>query len=98
MIYLSLLQTIADARAYGVDVKMITGDHLRIAKEMSRQLDMGSEIANSDSLPVLDPVTKQKPANLSRNFGDLILAHDGFAQVRIIYFIHWCYFLMMKSN
>ena len=34
-------QTIADARDFGVAVKMITGDHLLIAKETSRRLDLG---------------------------------------------------------
>eukprot|EP01038_Epipyxis_sp_PR26KG_P005480 gene5480-7588_t len=74
-------QTIEDARNYGVMVKMITGDHLLIAKETARRLDLGEEIYPSDGLPMLDPVTKQKPKNLSRDYGDLCLAADGFAQV-----------------
>lgn len=31
----------SDAKANGVMVKMITGDHLLIAKETSRRLDLG---------------------------------------------------------
>ena len=75
------LQTIQDARAYGVAVKMITGDHLLIAKETARRLDMGDNILLSDGLPLLDPVTKQKPKDLAQKYGDIVLAADGFAQV-----------------
>ena len=62
-------------------MKMITGDHLLIAKETSRVLDLGLFIKSADGLPLLDPVTKAKPANLSRDYGDMCLAADGFAQV-----------------
>eukprot|EP00475_Leptophrys_vorax_P024999 TRINITY_DN3479_c0_g1_i1.p1 TRINITY_DN3479_c0_g1~~TRINITY_DN3479_c0_g1_i1.p1 ORF type:complete len:552 (+),score=168.33 TRINITY_DN3479_c0_g1_i1:23-1657(+) len=74
-------QTIADARANGVAVKMITGDHLLIAKNMAGMLDLGDLIEPADLLPLLDPETKEKPKDLSKNFGDLCLAADGFAQV-----------------
>ena len=74
-------QTIFDARKYGVAVKMITGDHLLIAKETSRVLDLGQFIMAADGLPLLDPETKKKPDHLSRDYGDMCLAADGFAQV-----------------
>ena len=60
---------------------MITGDHLLIAKETARRLDMGTNIHASAGLPMLDADTKQKPADLSTKYGDLILNADGFAQV-----------------
>jgi len=62
-------------------VKMITGDHLLIAKETARVLELGTFIQASDGLPLLDPETKQKPKNLGRDYGDMCLAADGFAQV-----------------
>jgi H+-transporting ATPase len=74
-------ETINLARQYGVQVKMITGDHLLIAQETSRVLDLGTAIKDSMGLPLLDNETKKKPPNLSRDFGDLCLAADGFAQV-----------------
>ena len=77
----TFVQTIMDANDYGVGVKMITGDHLLIAKETARQLEMGSNITDAAVLPMLDPVTKKKPENLSANFGEFIYSHDGFAQV-----------------
>jgi H+-transporting ATPase len=74
-------QTIHEAREFGVAVKMITGDHLLIAKETARLLHLGEDISTAEGLPLLDPTTKQKPPNLSRDYGDLCLKSDGFAQV-----------------
>jgi len=74
-------KTIESARDYHICVKMITGDHLLIAKETARQLYMGTNIFSAAGLPVLDPETKKKPENLARDFGDMFLAADGFAQV-----------------
>jgi H+-transporting ATPase len=74
-------QTIADARKYGVVVKMITGDHLLIARETARVLEMGDYVKNAAELPSLDPETKKKPENLGRDYGDMCLAVDAFAQV-----------------
>ena len=44
-------------------------------------LELGTFIQASDGLPLLDPETKQKPKNLGRDYGDMCLAADGFAQV-----------------
>eukprot|EP01038_Epipyxis_sp_PR26KG_P006480 gene6480-8913_t len=74
-------QTIEDANKYGVAVKMITGDHVLIAKETARVLGMGDYIKSSAGLPNLHPETKLKPEHLGRDYGDMCLAADGFAQV-----------------
>lgn len=74
-------ETIENARDFGVAVKMITGDHLLIAKETARRLGLGDNIQSSEVLPVLDKRSKQKPANLSENYGKLCKSADGFAQV-----------------
>jgi H+-transporting ATPase len=74
-------QTIEDAMKYGVTVKMITGDHVLIAKETAKALNLGDYVRSSDGLPSLDPETKHKPPNLARDYGDLCLAVDCFAQV-----------------
>lgn len=62
-------------------MKMITGDHLLIARQTAKALDMGSSIYGPDDLPLLDAETKQKPPDLGKTYGDLCLAADGFAQV-----------------
>merc|ERR1712056_96879 len=73
-------ETVRLSRKNGVAVKMITGDHLLIALETSRVLDMGGIIQTAEGLPLLDPETKAKPKNLCRDYGDKFLAADGFAQ------------------
>jgi len=72
--------TVRLSKENGVAVKMITGDHLLIAMETSRVLDMGDCIQAADGLPLLDKETKKKPENLGRDYGDRFLAADGFAQ------------------
>jgi hypothetical protein len=56
-----------------MQVKMLTGDHLLIAREMARKLEFGDVFYSSEVLPVLDGATKQKPTNLKDGWGDLIL-------------------------
>merc|ERR1712178_16672 len=72
--------TVAKCKDYGTAVKMITGDHLLIALETSRVLEMGGIIQTAAELPLLDKETKKKPDNLGRDYGDKFLAADGFAQ------------------
>jgi len=47
-------QTIETCGEYGVRVKMITGDHLVIARETARVLGMGTNIFPSAGLPMLE--------------------------------------------
>jgi len=74
-------QTIIDANKYGVNVKMITGDHLLIAKQTAKTLAMGDKIFGSENLPMLDPETKEKPPDLGKTYGNMVIAADGFAQM-----------------
>jgi len=74
-------QTIFEARQNGIIVKMITGDHLLIARNTAKVLDLGKRVFNAEKLPLLDPVNKKKPENLSKDYGDLCLAADGFSEV-----------------
>ena len=72
--------TIERAMAYGVDVKMITGDHALIAKETARILGMGTNIQDARGLPSMDADGKC-PKDLAEKYGEMIMAADGFAQV-----------------
>jgi H+-transporting ATPase len=68
-------ETIAQAKTHGIDVKMVTGDNLAIAREMAGKLGLGKSIQNTDRLFEED---------LSKGSGNLaarIEAADGFAQV-----------------
>jgi H+-transporting ATPase len=66
--------TLASAKAMGVNVKMVTGDQVAIAQEMARELGLGTNILNADTLG--DPKKKATPAQTK-----VIEGADGFAQV-----------------
>lgn len=72
--------TIKRSKEYGVEVKMITGDHLLIAKEMCRMLDLDSNILSSNKLPQMDDPNKL-PKDLGEKYGEMMLDVGGFAQV-----------------
>ena len=74
--------TIERANQFGVKVKMITGDHRAIAIDMCHQLGMGDRIEGCEDLPNFDPSGGGAiPKTLGRDFGPMIEAADGFAQV-----------------
>ncbi len=66
--------TIANARQMGVEVKMVTGDQVAIARETARQLGLGTNILDASGLDN----TKQQETALS---AESIEKADGFAQV-----------------
>ncbi|KAG1661530.1 hypothetical protein FOA52_000040 [Chlamydomonas sp. UWO 241] len=65
---------------YGVEIKMITGDHVLIAKETSRVLGLGTNIADAKGLPSMTAEGKV-PKDLAKTHGNMVMAADGFAQV-----------------
>jgi len=65
-------ETIASIRRMGVDIKMVTGDHEAIAREIAGKLKLGQNIVVADSVFSQTDVSEQ----LSR-----IIAADGFARV-----------------
>jgi H+-transporting ATPase len=69
--------TIARAREYGVQVKMVTGDNVAIARQISLELDMGANIQPATELFPGDVTRGQIPLDAAEK----IDAADGFAQV-----------------
>jgi H+-transporting ATPase len=69
--------TIARAREYGVQVKMVTGDNVAIARQISLELDMGANIQPATELFPGDVTKGQIPLDAAGKIG----AADGFAQV-----------------
>jgi H+-transporting ATPase len=67
-------QTIDTARAMGLRVKMVTGDQAAIAKEIARQLEIGTNIMDSG-------VFEQTKHHQSGQIADAIEQADGFSQV-----------------
>ena len=66
--------TIASARQMGVDVKMVTGDQIAIARETSKQLGLGTNILDAGALG--DTKKQESPQT-----EEAIEKADGFAQV-----------------
>ena len=66
-------QTIAEAQFLGLQVKMLTGDAIAIAKETCKMLALGTRVYNSDRLihGGLSGTTQH----------DLVERADGFAEV-----------------
>ncbi|KAJ1458519.1 hypothetical protein M885DRAFT_436352 [Pelagophyceae sp. CCMP2097] len=73
--------TIKRANELGVQVKMITGDHIAIAIDMANQLHMGTKIQGCDGLPNFDPNGGKIPRDLGERYGEMIERADGFAGV-----------------
>merc|ERR1739844_99447 len=66
-------ETIAKIKAAHVAVKMITGDHHNIGKELARQIELGTDIRTPDALKGTEEEKEQ-----------IILHADGFAKVKPI--------------
>ena len=64
-------QTIKTAQSMGVNVKMVTGDHIAIAKEISSQVNLGNDI-------VLPAAFLNKPDNEAQR---VVEEAEGFAEV-----------------
>lgn len=71
-------ETIARARALGIEVKMITGDQIAIAKETCFKLGMGTNIQGTDMLP---GTSSDLSIAVGSKFGELCETADGFAEV-----------------
>src|SRR5437667_1210509 len=69
--------TIARARAYGVKVKMVTGDNVAIARQIALELDMGANIQPATELFPGDVTKGQIPVDAAEKIDQA----DGFAQV-----------------
>ena len=69
-------QVIQDARQHGIEVKMVTGDNLAIARETSRQLGLKTNVLRADE--VFSVSAKQ---DSSPRLDERIEQADGFAQV-----------------
>ncbi len=67
--------TIADAGRHGVDVKMVTGDNLAIAREISAKLGLGSRIVSAED------VFGEHAQEMDDGAAERVERTDGFAQV-----------------
>ncbi len=70
-------ETIRQAKEHGIEVKMVTGDNVAIARQISSQLGLGTQIQVADEL---FSETSEKTA-ISDEVAVRVEATDGFAQV-----------------
>jgi H+-transporting ATPase len=68
-------ETIAQAQAHGIQVKMVTGDNLAIAREIAGKLGLGKNIRNADRL------LSEGRSSDDDDLAARTEAADGFAQV-----------------
>ncbi len=69
-------ETIRRAKAYGIKIKMVTGDNLAIAKQIASKLGLGSNILQADRLPVAG-----KAGDVDKVGEEVVEKADGFAEV-----------------
>jgi H+-transporting ATPase len=69
--------TISQAREHGIDVKMVTGDNLAIAREIATRLGLGSDLQRAGNL-LSDAANR---GHLSSDATARIEQADGFAEV-----------------
>ena len=67
-------KTIEEAQNMGVGVKMVTGDQVAIAREIAKQMGLGTEILDAS-------IFSEVKHHESGQFADAIEKADGFAQV-----------------
>jgi H+-transporting ATPase len=67
-------ETVKAAEKMGLEVKMVTGDQMAIAREIARQLDLGPNIVDAS-------LFGQAKAHEAGRLADAIEKADGFAQV-----------------
>ena len=70
-------ETIKAATEHGIDVRMVTGDNMGIAKEIARELGLREDILDADRIPAAESGNVDVDPETSR----LIEGADGFAQV-----------------
>jgi H+-transporting ATPase len=70
-------ETIRHAQEHGIEVKMVTGDNVAIARQVSRELNLGTNVHPADEFFAQD----FKPETISASMAAKVEAADGFAQV-----------------
>ncbi|MEJ2009925.1 MAG: plasma-membrane proton-efflux P-type ATPase [Acidobacteriota bacterium] len=70
-------ETIREAHQHGIAVKMVTGDNTAIAREISRQLDLGTKIQSAAALLESEKGGRHAQAQVAQ----AIEKADGFAEV-----------------
>ena len=78
--------TIAEARRFNIEVKMVTGDHTAIAKETCRELGMGTNILNTAALGTVggNQAVVDKVIRDSHGFAEVMPEHKFLIVERLM--------------
>jgi H+-transporting ATPase len=68
-------QTIKTAQSMGVNVKMVTGDHIAIAKEISSQVNLGNDIVLPDTFLDRPDIEAQGVVEEAEGFAEVFPEH-----------------------
>ena len=68
-------ETIKTAQSMGVQVKMVTGDHIAIAKEISREVNLGTNIVLPDAFLGQHEKDAQKAVETAEGFAEVFPEH-----------------------
>ena len=68
--------TIAQARSHGIDIKMVTGDNLAIARQIAGELNLGQNILPADQI-----IQAKNGKDIMHDVAQCAERADGFAQV-----------------
>ncbi len=68
-------QTISDAKSLGIQVKMMTGDNLAIAKQISQKLGLGTKIIKAEKMQDLKHDQLEDIAETSDGFAEVFPEH-----------------------
>jgi H+-transporting ATPase len=67
--------TIKTAQSMGIDVKMVTGDHIAIAKQISGEVNLGTNIALPETLSQVHERDVQKAVEKADGFAEVFPEH-----------------------
>jgi len=68
------VETVQEARNHGIEVKMVTGDNIAIAKEIGGQLNLGDKI-----FPASDLISDK--GDITEDAAEKVVVANGFAEV-----------------
>lgn len=72
--------TLDMAKKFGIHIKMITGDHMLIGKEMMRVLGQGTQMHSASALPKVEDDGSIDPTHFE-TYKDVVINADGFGEV-----------------
>ncbi len=71
-------EVIREAAEHGIDVRMVTGDHIAIARQIAQQVNLGDHMLPANAVFAEE---RDSHAPIDRSIHDKVVQADGFAEV-----------------